>query len=63
MFSRSRRLCQFRADCIEGDSLTRLATVRHIPPLTVNNHVPCIPHSVHAVPLCDGGGLPLDVID
>jgi len=60
---RSRWLCCFRGDCIEGDSPTRLAMVHHISPLIVNNHVPCIPRSVHAVPLCDGGILRLDVID
>jgi len=37
--------------------------VHHISPLIVNNHVPCIPRSVHAVPLCDGGSPRLDVID
>ena len=63
IFLRSRWLCRFRADCIEGDSPTRLAMVHHISPLIVNNHVPCIPRSVHAVPLCDGGSLRLDMID
>jgi hypothetical protein len=37
--------------------------VHHISPLILNNHVPCIPRSVHAVPLCDGGSLRLYVID
>lgn len=62
-FLRSRWLCRFRADCIEVDSPTRLAMVHHISPLIVNNHVPRIPRSVHAVPLCDGGSLRLGVID
>ena len=62
-FLRSRWLYRFRADCIESDSPTRLAMVHHISPLILNNHVPCIPPSVHAVPLCDGGSLRLGVID